>query len=42
MDGVIPTEEFMEEEFFSLRNEHMVSKIVLAYLYYFHLFIDFC
>ncbi|XP_020571783.1 kinesin-like protein KIN-12A [Phalaenopsis equestris] len=26
MDGVIPTEEFMEEEFLSLRNEHMMLK----------------
>ncbi|KAH0460878.1 hypothetical protein IEQ34_008453 [Dendrobium chrysotoxum] len=26
MDGVLPTEEFMEEEFLSLRNEHMMLK----------------
>lgn len=26
MDGVIPTEEFMEDEFLSLRNEHMLLK----------------
>ena len=28
MDGVLPTEDFMEEEFLSVRNENEVSNLI--------------
>ena len=29
MDGILPTEDFMEEEFVSLMNEHKVFQVLL-------------
>lgn len=36
MDGILPTEDFMDEEFISLTNEHKVSPIWFAYLFHYH------
>lgn len=33
MDGILPTEDFMEEEFVSLKHEHQVLFLVLMFLY---------
>lgn len=30
MDGILPTEEFMEEEFIALVNEHKVLQILVS------------
>ena len=39
MDGILPTEDFMEEELASLRHEHKV--LVLSNVFFFSLFLFF-